>query len=83
MQIVDLSVLDEWVIVVFRESVKIFNFERGFTKENIVAQYPIRKIEGPMTQGQVAAFTDPQEKHLIVAFQNHEKASKIDIVIIS
>lgn len=39
MQIVDLMVLAEWIIVVFKNSVKVFHFAKGFTREKVVAEF--------------------------------------------
>ena len=45
MQVLDLHVLGDWVVVIFSQSIKIFHFAKGFTREKVVAQYAIRKIE--------------------------------------
>jgi len=45
MQIVDLHVLQDWVVVIFADSVKVFHFAKGFNRSKIVAQYPIKSLE--------------------------------------
>ena len=45
-----MHVLADWVIVVFAQSIKLFHFAKGFTRDKVVAQYPIRKIESGFNQ---------------------------------
>ena len=45
LQIVDLHVLQDWVVVTFADSIKVFHFAKGFTRNKIVAQFQIRRLE--------------------------------------
>lgn len=51
MKILDLSVLGEWVVVVFQSCVKVFHFAKGFTREKVVAQFQTRPITTSVKQG--------------------------------
>lgn len=46
MQILDLQVLGDWIVVCFKESIKVFHFAKGFSREKVVAQYSVKAIEG-------------------------------------
>ena len=65
----DLHVLQDWIIVVFADSVKIFHFAKGFTRNKIVAQYQIRKLEAGQRQGQVSGHVSSESsKKLTLIF---------------
>ena len=83
LQILDLQVLSDWIVVVFSQSIKVFHFAKGFTREKVVAQFSIRKLEGRRSQGQVAAHASPDGVKLTLAFQNAERAGKIDIMTVA
>ena len=80
MQILDLHVLGDWVVVVFAQSIKLFHFTQGFTRDKVMAQFPLRQIEPGQSQGQVAAHVSQDGTKLTLAFQNPQKAGKVDIM---
>ena len=84
LKIVDLHVYGDWVIVIFNDSLKVFNFSRGFQRENVVAQYAIRPmIEGSTKQGQVAVHANENFTTLTLAMQDNERLGRVKIITIT
>lgn len=79
MQIVDLHVVSDWVVVVFVDQVKVFHFAKGFTRDKIVAQYPIRPLEATQKHGQVSTHVSADRK-LTLIYQDAQRNGKVNIV---
>ena len=71
----------DWVVVVFAQSIKLFHFAKGFTRDKVVEQYPIRKIEGGANQqGQIGVHVSEDGSQLTLCYQSAERPGKVEIV---
>ena len=78
MQIVDLHVKGDWVLVIFKDRFKLFNFEKGFTQSEVVAEFQTQP--NTSKSGKVAIFQVSDESSMCIAFADSEKKGKVQLL---
>ena len=76
-QIVDLQVKGDWILVVFENSFKLFNFEIGFKQDQVVAEQMTQT--NTAKTGRVAIYQNADESSISIAYADHEKKAKVNI----
>ena len=79
MQIVDLHVKGDWILVVFKDRYKLFNFEKGFTQDQVAAEVPTQPSTSPRS-GRVAIYQSADEALVSIAFADAEKKGKVQLL---
>ena len=79
MQIVDLHVEGDWILVVFKDRYKLFHFAKGFTQDQVVAEFPTQPNTSQKS-GQVAIYQAADESSVSIAFADAEKKGKVQLL---
>ena len=77
MQIVDLHVRGDWVLVVFKNSFKLFNFAIGFEQNQVVAEAETQV--NTAKSGKIAIYQVADESSICLAFGDSEKKGKVNL----
>ena len=79
LQIVDLHVKGDWIAVVFKDRYKLFHFEKGFTQDQVVAEFQTQPSTSHKS-GQVAVHLASDESSVSIAFADAEKKGKVQLL---
>ena len=75
MQIVDIQTRGDWILVMFKDSYKLFHFDKGFSQDQVVAEFQTQ-ING-VKSGQVTIHQALDESTITIAFADADKKGKV------